>query len=434
MKRKPLAAAPVLVLALAFTLMLPTSAFFWNKKADAPYVADFSKNGLIGSSIVFGPEDFTVRPDGKTALSGITVDQLPDPGAGTLCVGDQPVQPGSYVDATALAGLRFQTAKSPTVTTTTLVFTPSLSSAQEVPPATVTIFLLSEANTPPVARNMELTTYKNVAITGYFDAVDGEGDALTFQLTSTPARGAVTLAEDGSSQFVYTPYENKTGKDTFTYVAIDSAGNTSPEATVSLRIEKADTKVTYADMDGNPSHKSAIRLAEEGIFVGQYMDGQYFFDPAQTVSRAQFLTLAMSTVGLEPLENASVTGFSDDASIPTWAKGSICAALKAGAIRGSSGEDGAPVFDADAQITRGEASVMLNNLLNMADVPVDVFASSESTHWASQAAANLAAAGFTQSRTSVGLSDVLTRADAAQLLDDALAVLEQRQDSGWFPW
>ena len=36
MKRKPLAAAPVLVLALAFTLMLPTSAFFWNKKADAP--------------------------------------------------------------------------------------------------------------------------------------------------------------------------------------------------------------------------------------------------------------------------------------------------------------------------------------------------------------------------------------------------------------
>ena len=174
------------------------------------------------------------------------MDQLPDPGAGTLCVGDPPPQPGSYVDATALAGLRFQTAKSPTVTTTTLVFTPSLSSAQEVPPATVTIFLLSEANNPPVARNMELTTYKNVAITGYFDAVDGEGDALTFQLTSTPARGAVTLAEDGSSQFVYTPYENKTGSDSFTYVAIDPAGNTSPEARVSLRINKPDTKVTYA--------------------------------------------------------------------------------------------------------------------------------------------------------------------------------------------
>ena len=89
-------------------------------------------------------------------------------------------------------GLRFQSAQSPTVTTTTLVFTPSFSSAQEAPQATATIYLLDQENNPPVARNMELTTYKNVAITGYFDAIDGEGDALTFQLTSTPARGAVT--------------------------------------------------------------------------------------------------------------------------------------------------------------------------------------------------------------------------------------------------
>ena len=55
-----------------------------------------------------------------------------------------------------------------------------------------------------------------MAITGYFDAVDSEGDTLTFQLMDTPARGAVTLAEDGSAKFVYTPYENKTGKDSFT--------------------------------------------------------------------------------------------------------------------------------------------------------------------------------------------------------------------------
>ena len=48
------------------------------------------------------------------------------------------------------------------------------------------------------------------------------------------------------------PYENKTGKDSFTYVAVDPAGNVSPEAKVSIQIEKPDTKVTYADMEGNP--------------------------------------------------------------------------------------------------------------------------------------------------------------------------------------
>ena len=189
---------------------------------------DFSKNGLIGSAIVFDPADFVVKPDKKAALAGITLDQLPDAGAGVLNIGGQPLEPGACIDATALSGLRFQCAKNPTVTTATLLFTPAFSDCQGERQTTVTLYLLTQENNPPVARNMELTTYKNVAITGYFDAVDGEGDSLTFQLTSTPARGAVTLAEDG--QFVYTPYENKTGRDSFTYVAIDPAGNTSPEA------------------------------------------------------------------------------------------------------------------------------------------------------------------------------------------------------------
>ena len=220
-------AAPLLVAGLAFSLILPASAFFWNKKAGDPYVADLTKNGLIGSVISFQQEDFRIQGGGKTTLSGITIDALPDPGTGSLCIGDQLIQEGAFVDVTALDGLKFQTSKDPVTTTASLLFTPALSSGQEAPQAKVTIYLLSEENAPPVARNMELTTYKNVAVTGWFDAVDGEGDALTFQLTSTPARGAVTLSEDGSSQFVYTPYENKTGSDSFTYVAIDPADPTA---------------------------------------------------------------------------------------------------------------------------------------------------------------------------------------------------------------
>ena len=282
---------------------------------------------------------------------------------------------------------------------------------------------------------MELSTYKNVAITGYFDAVDSEGDALSFQLTSTPARGAVTLAEDGSSQFVYTPYENKTGSDSFTYVAVDPAGNTSAEAKITVHIEKADTKVTYADMEGNPAHKAAIRLAEEGIYVGQYMNGHYFFDPKQPVSRAQFLTMAMAVSGLEAMEGVTLTGFSDDSAIPTWAKGSVSAALKAGTIQGSKDESGAPVFGADTPITRAEATVMLNNLLDVTDVPVEVFSSDSQGHWASQAAANLASSGVIrmESTGAAALSNQLTRAEAAEMLDGAMDVLADRED-GWLPW
>ena len=426
--------APILALALAFTLSLPASAFFWNKKESAA-VNDFSKNGLIGTIISFSLEDFAVTGDKKTQLTAITIESLPDPGAGTLVIGGQPLQVGTVVDCTALDGLRFQSSPVPTVTTTTFTFTPSLAPTQACGPVTVTLYLLDQENQAPIARNMELSTYKNVAITGYFDAVDSEGDALSFQLTSTPARGAVTLAEDGSSQFVYTPYENKTGSDSFTYVAVDPAGNTSAEAKITVHIEKADTKVTYADMEGNPAHKAAIRLAEEGIYVGQYMNGHYFFDPKQPVSRAQFLTMAMAVSGLEAMEDVTLTGFSDDSAIPTWAKGSVSAALKAGTIQGSKDESGAPVFGADTPITRAEATVMLNNLLDVTDVPVEVFSSDSQGHWASQAAANLASSGVIrmESTGAAALSNQLTRAEAAEMLDGAMDVLADRED-GWLPW
>ncbi len=437
MKRKSLrrAAAPLLALTLAFSLALPASALFWNKKSEAPYVEDFSKNGLIGSAIVFDPADFVVKPDKKASLAGITVDQLPDPGAGVLNIGGQPLEPGACVDVTALAGLRFQCAEHPTVTTATLLFTPAFSDCQGERQTTVSLYLLTEENNPPVARNMELTTYKNVAITGYFDAVDGEGDALTFQLTSTPARGAVTLAEDGSSQFVYTPYENKTGRDSFTYVAVDPAGNTSPEAKVSLRIDKPDTKVTYSDLSGHPVQKAAVRLAEEGVYVGRYVNGRYFFDPDQPVTRAQFLTMAMSVAGLEDLEGVTLTGFSDDDAIPAWAKGAVSAALKAGVVRGSRDANGAPVFRAGSSISRAEAAVMLDNLLEITDVPVAVF-SAGSGHWAAQAAANLSASGIIRAEDagSVPLSDTLTMADAAEMLDGALDMIEARNSGSWLPW
>lgn len=430
--------ALLLSLVLLSTLSLPVSAFFWNKKASSPTIPDFSKNALVGDTVTFSDQDFSVQNGDGIKLTSITITALPDPGAGTLTLGGQPLAADSVVEASALAGLRFQSLSQPSVTTTTFSFLPTFDDGtQAQQPTTVTLYLLTAANEAPIARNMDLSTYKNVAITGYFDAVDSEGDTLTFQLMDTPARGAVTLAEDGSAKFVYTPYENKTGKDSFTYVAIDSAGNTSSKAKVTIQINKPDTKVTYADMEGDPAHKASIRLAEEGIFVGSYLNGEYFFDPDRPVTRAEFLTMAMATVGMAPLEDVTTTGFTDDAVIPTWAKGAVSAAVMAGVIQGSRDDSGAPVFDASENITQGEATVMLDQLLNLSDVPLEVFSAQGSdAHWAGQAAANLAASGVirVEETNSAALSTGLDRAQAAMLLDGALDVLSQREEDGWLPW
>jgi len=416
-----------LIPALLLSLTLPVSSFFW-KKSGAAAVSDLSKNGLIGGVIVFEPEDFAVTGEKKAALNAVVVESLPDAGAGSLLLGGTLLEVGSRVDKSALSGLRFQSLGNPTVTKTSFALRPVFANGEEGEAFQVEITLLTKENHPPVARNMDLSTYKNVSVTGYFDAVDAEGDVLTFRMMSNPARGAVELAEDGSGQFVYRPYENKVGKDTFTYVAVDEAGNLSEKATVTVRIEKGLTSVTYAELDGHPAHKSAVRLAENGIYVGAKVGREYTFIPDAPVSRAEFLAMAMAVAGLEPMEDVTVTGFMDDESIPAWSKGSVSAALKAGAIRGGVDERGASVFRAGDTVTCAQAAVMLDRLLNVTDVPMEVFSADTRSHWAGQAAADLAACGVLRTEDTVcaALEEPLTLGEAAILLDGAMDIRANR--------
>ena len=112
------AAVSVLALAMALSLTLPASAFFWNTKKEASAPQDFSKNGMIGSVISFTPEEFGVTENSADPLVQITLDVLPDSGAGVLCMGSEPLEAGCAVDVSALNGLRFQSAQAPTLTTT----------------------------------------------------------------------------------------------------------------------------------------------------------------------------------------------------------------------------------------------------------------------------------------------------------------------------
>ena len=295
-------ALPLAVLAaVLYSAGWPASAFFFQKDEAVPSVAAMTKNGPAAEPISFSEEDFVVEGSGK--LDSIVITTLPDAAVGCLTLGAQGIQVGDVIAMEAVDGLRFTPLAAPAGLEAQFQFTPVFSDGRSGDAVTVELYLLAEANGVPVAENLELTTYKNVAVTAQFSAVDPEGDLLTYHILNKPARGAVTMPEDGSSEFVYTPYENKTGKDSFTYVAVDAVGNSSDPATVKIKIEKPNTKVTYADMDGDPAHKAAIRLAEEGIFVGECMGGAYFFQPDAAVTRGEFVAMAMNAAGMEALED-----------------------------------------------------------------------------------------------------------------------------------
>lgn len=306
-----------------------------------------------------------------------------------------------------------------------------LAGAMFMPALALTSTTAEVENNPPIAENLTLKTYKGVAISSRFAAVDPEGDLVVFQVVDSPARGQVTLDENDPAAFWYTPYEGKKGKDSFTYVAIDANGNTSQPATVKITIEKQKTAVTYSDMDGNPSHYAALRLAEAGVYTGRKVGDLYCFDPDETFTREEFLAIAMTAADVAPLSNVSLTGFYDDQDISAWAKGYVSAALIQGTVQGSPNESGQMVFNAGDAITCAQATVIIDRLLAMGDVPASAAFSVETAPaWAYQSVVNMEAVSVLPS--SANLYQPLKRAEAAEMLSAMLDVLDSRQTGGWF--
>lgn len=271
----------------------------------------------------------------------------------------------------------------------------------------------------PIAENLEISTYRNVSVGGALKATDPDGDVLKFEITTPPSKGEIELSDSGS--FVYTPAKGKRGRDYFGYKAFDEAGNVSSEATVIIKIEKQKTKIAYSDMDGSGAYCAAIALAENNIFVGESIGGQYVFSPNDPVTRGEFLTMCLKLTGSDILSGVITTGFADDSEIPTYMKPYVSTALLTGVISGYSNGINSAVFNGDNYISYPEAAVMLNKALNLTDVLAESYGETVPV-WAAQACANLSACRISN------YSDVpqLTRADCAVLLYNAMSIIEDK--------
>jgi hypothetical protein len=100
--------------------------------------------------------------------------------------------------------------------------------------ATDVVVTPAPINEAPMAMSVDLTTQTEVAITDQLSGSDPEGQALTFELSSEPQSGSVTIDEDG--MFTYQPFNEVTGSDAFTYMVTD-VGGLEASATVNITIE-----------------------------------------------------------------------------------------------------------------------------------------------------------------------------------------------------
>ena len=368
---------------------------------------------LEGTSVYcLSPADFS----DSDALRGIYISAVPSSavceirsGARRICAGD--ILPESALSTLQIipTGLREAEAE--------LYYRPisadGLGTAQ-----TLHLTLTAGKNTAPTACDSTLETYKNIPNTGTLDVSDPDGDALTFTLVRQPKRGTVELHNDGS--FTYTPMENKVGKDSFVYTACDTAGNVSEEATVKIRIVKPTDKAIYTDLPAD-EQDLAMWLKERGVYSGHTVDGNLCFAPDETLTRGEFLIMAMALFGHAAEDAALTSGFADETATPEWMRPYIVSAFKDGVIGGTPSDDGL-IFRPTDTLTYAEAAVILQSIAALPQVETEsVFAAADTAEtsipvWAQSAAAALRQAGVSFSAEQA--ESPVTRLTAAHMLTD----------------
>ena len=361
----------------------------------------------------FTAQDFS----GEEEVAGICITQLPDPQTGTVMLGSRVLRQGDILTAQQLEQMTFCPLRTQEDATAAVTYLPIYKNRVE-PSTTMTISIRGKEDKIPVAEDSAIETYKNLPNEGKLKVTDPEGETLVYTLIRNPRRVEVTIREDGT--FTYTPKKNKVGVDSFVFTATDPAGNVSRQATVTVQILKPTDSRQYADTMGLDCRFEAEWMKNTGLFTGESIGGENCFFPEKTVSRGDFLAMAVKTLDI-PLEEVDYSAIPED--VPMWLKPYVGAAIRSGLLEGwPQTESGS--FDASSDITGAEVAVLLQNALDLTAVE-SLSQAEEIPVWASDAVAVLGQYGVElQSNTPI------TRAQAAQMLYqvNTLAILAPGMD------
>lgn len=362
------------------------------------------KTSVGENSISFTAEDFENFIG--TKVSKIKITSLPKEEAGKLMLGEKEVAAGDEIEAASVSALRFV----PAAKEVSTGFEFSVGENSET--FLCSVSTLASLNFAPTANSDTLSAEKEIPCFGALTATDGEGDAVTYFITSEPKHGELTL-DNITGKFVYSPNENFSGKDKFKFVAKDYFGNISKEAEIKITVSKDSIK--YTDMTGNDAYTAASVLGGKEILLGETIGGERYFYPEKTVSRGDFLIMAMSACNLPSSEKAEATAFIDDSEISSYQRRYVTAAVSDGIIFGVDSEEGKR-FDGASPITVKQAATIVSRIMSKTSpslsdsLPVAASCGDEITD---EGLAAMSSLGYFSGMNSEG---TLTRADAAKII------------------
>ncbi len=108
--------------------------------------------------------------------------------------------------------------------------------------ATITVNIIQQ-NDPPSATHSTITTREDIQISGTFGATDIDSNVLEYIVVTQASKGYITLNNSYSGEYLYTPYADMHGTDSFTYKVSDGM-SVSNEATITITINPENDPAT----------------------------------------------------------------------------------------------------------------------------------------------------------------------------------------------
>ena len=318
------------------------------------------KTGLIGKRMSFSEEDF------KSALNisdfdSITITSVPSSTDGTLTYGGRRVIAGRVIKRKNVGLLSFIPA-SDTVSEARFTFTiePSSSGAE----IECIMKFVDKVNYAPKAESISTAnTQSGIACYGRLKASDPEGDALEFMVVSYPKYGELTLDKE-SGKYAYQPRDGYVGKDKFGFVARDAWGNYSEVEYVTLKVVERMCDTVFVDMEGREEYNGAVAMAAMGVMNGKIVGDDIYFEADTTVTRAEFISMAMKAMGIKADSTLTKSFFDDDGDIPKSLKSYVATAARLGFANGDF-VDGRLVFGPNEEITNYEVAEILSTMAGL---------------------------------------------------------------------
>jgi hypothetical protein len=364
------------------------------------------KCGLAGHKITFTDGDF------KSALcisdfDSVTVTRIPTSLEGTLLLGGRRVGEGKEIKRKNLGGLIFVPA-SKSVTECSFAFKVDGGSEIEC-----IIKFTDKVNYAPTASEIPtVRTQAGITVYSRLNAIDPEGEEPEFIIVSYPRNGRVCLLD--GEKFCYTPNEDFIGADKFSFVARDSCGNYSQPVNVAIEVSNRMCEVGYIDMEERAEYNAAVAMTAMGIMGGEIVGDDVYFNPDGRVSRAEFVSLAMKSMGIRADSTLTTSYFDDNDEIPASLLPYVATAQRIGLINGDfNGEK--LLFSPNTPITKYEAAKIMAALMNVSE-------SEEDTSYTEDGNVPVWARPSVSAMTMLGIFDEsdasgkVSRADAAEYL------------------